>query len=190
MPVVRNGLPQSTKISLVAFSSWAKVQKSISKGQYSDAWFWLYLFILGTTWTQEIVWQVLHGGRIDYRRIDVRIPWIEGMLYPYKENPYKVSSVDMIEKMFESFPSPRVFKSHLRYQLIPKATDKTRKPCYIYAMRSPKDTAVSLSPLSLHSRYKSSVVLGNVLWPVHKRGRLGALSHFSLLVKLKSWSTK
>lgn len=73
----------------------------------------------------------------------MRIPWIEGMLYPYKENPYKVSSVDMIEKMFESFPSPRVFKSHLRYQLIPKATDKTRKPCYIYVMRNPKDTAVS-----------------------------------------------
>ena len=49
----------------------------------------------------------------------------------------------MIEKMFESFPSPRVFKSHLRYQLIPKATDNTRKPRYIYVMRNPKDTAVS-----------------------------------------------
>ncbi|KAJ7336539.1 hypothetical protein OS493_011749 [Desmophyllum pertusum] len=67
----------------------------------------------GTTWTQEIVWQILHDDRKDYRRIDVRIPWLEGMLYPYKENPYKVSTADMIEKMFESFPSPRVFKSHL-----------------------------------------------------------------------------
>lgn len=103
----------------------------------------MYLFVLGTTWTQEIVWQILHDGRIDYRRIDVRIPWIEGMLYSYKENPYKVSTVDMIEKMFESFPSPRVFKSHLRYHLIPKAADKTRKPRYIYVMRNPKDTAVS-----------------------------------------------
>ena len=74
----------------------------------------------------------------------MRIPWIEGMLYPtYKENPYKVSTVDMIEKMFESFPSPRVFKSHLRYQLIPKAPDKTSKPHYIYVLRNPKDTAVS-----------------------------------------------
>lgn len=49
----------------------------------------------------------------------------------------------MIEKMFESFPSPRVFKSHLRYQLIPKARDKATKPRYIYVMRNPKDTAVS-----------------------------------------------
>lgn len=73
----------------------------------------------------------------------MRIPWMEGMLYPYKENPYKVSTVDMIEKMFESFPSPRVFKSHLRYHLIPKAADKTGKPRYIYVMRNPKDTAVS-----------------------------------------------
>jgi len=103
----------------------------------------MYLFVLGTTWTQEIVWQILHDGRIDYRRIDVRIPWIEGMLFPYKENPYKVSTVDMIEKMFESFPSPRVFKSHLRYHLIPKAANKTRKPRYIYVMRNSKDTAVS-----------------------------------------------
>ena len=85
--------------------------------------------------------------------------------FPCKENPYKVSTVDMIEKMFESFPSlPHVFKSHPCYQLIPKAPDKTRKLCYIYAMRNHKDTAVSfLSPLSLHSRFKRSAFLGSVL---------------------------
>ena len=65
------------------------------------------------------------------------------MLTPYQENPYRVSSPEMIEKLFESFPSPRVFKSHLVYHLIPQAPDGVPKPRYIYVMRNPKDTAVS-----------------------------------------------
>ena len=65
------------------------------------------------------------------------------MLYSYKENPYRATSAKMIENMFESFPSPRVFKSHLTYELIPKPHDKNAEPRYIYVMRNPKDTAVS-----------------------------------------------
>lgn len=52
----------------------------------------------------------------------------------------------MIEKMFECFPSPRVFKSHLPYDLVPKGCGQAAKPQarYIYVMRNPKDVAVSL----------------------------------------------
>ena len=97
----------------------------------------------GTTWTQEIVWQIIHNGKIDYRRLDVRMPWIDGMVHPRPFNPYYASCPLMIERIFESFPSPRVFKTHLPYDLVPKARDQATKPCYIYVMRNPKDTAVS-----------------------------------------------
>lgn len=100
----------------------------------------------GTTWTQEIVWQIINDGKIDYRPLHVRMPWVDGMPFAQTENPYLVTSAEMIEKMFECFPSPRVFKSHLPYDLVPKACGQAAKPQarYIYVMRNPKDVAVSL----------------------------------------------
>ena len=90
-----------------------------------------------------MVWQIIHGGNIDYRRLDVRIPWLDGMLHPMLHNPYYASSPLMIERLFESFPAPRVFKTHLPYDLVPKPCDQATKPRYICVMRNPKDTAVS-----------------------------------------------
>lgn len=71
------------------------------------------------------------------------MPWLDGMLLPFPENPYSATSPVMIERMFESFPSPRVFKTHLPYDLVPKPCDQATKPRYIYVMRNPKDVAVS-----------------------------------------------
>ena len=90
-----------------------------------------------------MVWQIIHSGNIDYRRLDVRMPWLDGMLHPMLHNPYFASSPVMIERLFESFPAPRVFKTHLSYDLVPKPRDQATKPRYIYVMRNPKDTAVS-----------------------------------------------
>ena len=90
-----------------------------------------------------MVWQIIHGGNIDYRRLDVRMPWLDGMLHPMPHNPYYASSPLMIKRLFESFPQPRVFKTHLPYDLVPKTCDQATKPRYIYVMRNPKDTAVS-----------------------------------------------
>jgi len=97
----------------------------------------------GTTWTQEIVWQIINNGKIDYRRLDVRMPWIDGMLSRLSSSPYQARSPEMIQNLFESFPSPRVFKTHLPYDLVPKPHNQDTKPHYIYIMRNPKDTAVS-----------------------------------------------
>lgn len=102
------------------------------------------LLITGTTWTQEIVWQIIHNGKVDYRPLHVRMPWIDGMPYDTAENPYPVTSAGMMEKMFESFPTPRVFKTHLPYDLVPKAHGQAYKARYIYVIRNPKDAAVSL----------------------------------------------
>ena len=90
-----------------------------------------------------MVWQIIHGGNIDYRRLDVRMPWLDGMLHQMPYNPYNASSPLMIERLFESFPAPRVFKTHLPHDLVPKPRDEATKPRYIYVMRNPKDTAVS-----------------------------------------------
>ena len=111
---------------------------------------------VGTTWTQEMVWQIIYDGNIDNRRLDVRMPWLDGMLHPMPHNPYYATSPLMIERLFESFPAPRVFKTHLPYDLVPKPRNKAAKPRYIYVMRNPKDTAVSfyhhhqLHPITTH----------------------------------------
>jgi len=62
---------------------------------------------------------------------------------PLKSYPYTVNDVESIEKMFNSFLAPRVFKTHLRYDMVPKGHDEATKPRYIYVMRNPKDAFVS-----------------------------------------------
>ena len=89
------------------------------------------------------MWQILHDGKIDYRRLDIRVPFIEGMILSHKPFPYVVKDAESMEKMFDSFPCPRVFKTHLTYGLVPKGQDEATKPRYIYVMRNPKDAAVS-----------------------------------------------
>lgn len=100
--------------------------------------------IAGSSWTQEIVWEILHDGKIDDRPLDERMPLIEGMILALKSYPYITKDAKSIKEMFESLPVPRVFKTHLTYELIPKGVDQTTKPRYIYVMRNPKDVLVSI----------------------------------------------
>ena len=73
------------------------------------------------------------------------MPWIDAMIVPVPGvTPYPARTPDMIQKMFESFPSRRVFKTHLPYDLVPQPCDQATKPHHIYVMRNPKDNAVSL----------------------------------------------
>jgi len=125
----------------------------------------------GTTWTQEIVWQVIHDGKIDYRRLDVRVLWIDGMLSPLPEHPYPARTPEMIQKLFESFPSPRVLKTHLPYDLVPQPRDQATKPRHIYVMRNPKDTAVSwyhhylsFAPMLSWNEFFEKFIRGEVLY--------------------------
>ena len=66
------------------------------------------------------------------------------MIMPMPHVIYPARTPDMIQKMFESFPSPRVFKTHLPYDLVPKPRDEATNPRHIYVMRNPKDNAVSM----------------------------------------------
>jgi hypothetical protein len=79
----------------------------------------------GTTLVQMILYQLLTDGEMDFAHIQEWSPFYESRIQ------------DGLS--FEDFPSPRVFKSHLYYKLIPKG------PCkYIYVVRNGKDVAVSV----------------------------------------------
>lgn len=78
----------------------------------------------GTTWIQMILYQLTTNGNMNIPHISAIIFWFERLLINKKE--------------FERLPGPRIFKSHLPYNLIPKG------PCkYIYLYRDGRDVAVS-----------------------------------------------
>jgi hypothetical protein len=78
----------------------------------------------GTTLTQMILYQILTDGEIDFEHINEWSPHFED----------RISQRQNVEHL----PSPRVLKSHLDYQSIPKGACK-----YIYVVRNGKDTAIS-----------------------------------------------
>ena len=93
----------------------------------------------GTTWTQQIVKLLRNGGQPDEVLLDRSIPWLEvldcelGKKLGYTSD--MVTSSDAL--------SPRVFKSHLSYDLVPGGLPHTTPAKYIYVMRNPKDACVS-----------------------------------------------
>lgn len=86
----------------------------------------------GTTWVQEIVWQIYHNGEVNSKRIEDRVPFLE------EATNSKASQPDIT-----SLPSPRLIKTHLSYEAIPKGVNEETTCKYIYVARNPKDTAVS-----------------------------------------------
>ncbi|XP_055708846.1 luciferin sulfotransferase-like [Phlebotomus papatasi] len=94
----------------------------------------------GTTWTQEMVWQICND--LDYEKgnsteLNERFPFFEfAAIVHDKYN--MMDTLPVVEKM----PSPRLIKSHLPAPLLPKDI-WTVKPKIIYVARNAKDTAVS-----------------------------------------------
>ncbi len=78
----------------------------------------------GTTWMQMILYQLTTDGNMGFPHIAEYCPWFERSL--------------RAAQGFENRPSPRIFKSHLPYQKIPKGPGK-----YIYVARAGKDVAIS-----------------------------------------------
>jgi len=76
----------------------------------------------GTTWMQMILYQLTTDGNMDFPHVSQVSPWFE-----------RAASRGV---NLETYPSPRVFKSHLRYKWIPKGK-------YVYVARNGKDVAVS-----------------------------------------------
>lgn len=80
----------------------------------------------GTTWVQQIVHGLRTRGDMNFDEITSVIPWIE-MAYDL--------GMDLNQPQVAS---PRAFKSHLSWELVPKGAR------YLYVMRDPKDVVVSM----------------------------------------------
>ena len=124
---------------------------------YLNSCRFLLSFTAGSTWTQEIVWQILRDGKIDRRRLDERVPFVEEIILDVKSYHSSVMDAKSAEKVFTSFSEPRVFKTHIPYCLVPKGSDEANKPRYIYVMRNPKDVFVSLYHHSCNMPYVAEI---------------------------------
>ena len=88
----------------------------------------------GTTWMQQIVYQMVSGGNESFDEISAVVPWIE--------------RAHFLKQDLEAMPAPRVLKTHFSYKEIPKGPGK-----YIFVMRDGKDVAVSF--------YQFLIAIGN-----------------------------
>ena len=94
----------------------------------------------GTTWTQQIVKLLRNGGKKDDVIVDRAIPWLEVLESDFGSaintyTPDMATSSDVL--------SPRVFKSHFPYELVPGGLPHTTPAKYIVVLRNPKDVCVS-----------------------------------------------
>lgn len=87
-------------------------------------------FLLGTTWLQEILWQLYNNGEKSSRKIFDRVPMLE-----------RGTSPDRLD--ITTLPSPRLLHTHLTYDVIPKGDRDETRCKYICIARNPKDVAVS-----------------------------------------------
>ncbi|KAJ7351135.1 hypothetical protein OS493_036337 [Desmophyllum pertusum] len=118
----------------------------------------------GTTWVQEIVWQIFNDGNVNSETIFQRVPFLE-----------TANNLHIPQPDIKTLPSPRILKTHLPYDVIPKGANKDTRCKYIYIARNPKDTVVSFfnftASLTSHNGYNGPwefyfklFIEGNVGW--------------------------
>ena len=89
--------------------------------------------VSGTTWVQEIIWELYHGPDA----ADTRTESFEGKLFPWIDHK---DAIDQINNM----PPPRLFKTHFNGTFFRRQLEgKSPCPKIIYIMRNPKDNIVS-----------------------------------------------
>ncbi|NJL26852.1 MAG: sulfotransferase domain-containing protein [Thermoanaerobaculia bacterium] len=113
----------------------------------------------GTTWMQMIVYQLTSDGAMDFPHISVKSPHLE-------------EDFMAREGRFDDMPSPRVFKTHLRYDDMLRGDGK-----YIYVVRNGMSVA-----LSYYHHYRSYKLFGGSFDEFFNRymaGRVGYGSWFS-----------
>ena len=93
------------------------------------------LFIVsfsGTTWLQEITWQIYNGGKTSSEPIGHRVQFLDEAKY-----------LGITQPDITTQPSPRLIKTHQPYHTIPKGASDATVCKYIYVARNPKDVVVS-----------------------------------------------
>lgn len=102
----------------------------------------------GTTWTMNIVYQLINGGTPDFRDIYEEVPWIEFLSHPGQ--PHQ-EVLDRVAAMPSS--RRRAFKSHSAPPELPFLSSGSGKDVkYIVVFRNPEEALVSFWPfLAKHS---------------------------------------
>jgi hypothetical protein len=96
----------------------------------------------GTTWTMNIVYQLLTGGDADFTDIYGEVPWIELVTRPGMP---REEMLDRIERMPRT--RPRAFKTHGEPGVLPYlAADASPRVRYVVVMRNPEEALVSMKP--------------------------------------------
>eukprot|EP00094_Tigriopus_californicus_P011304 TCALIF_10911-PA protein Name:"Similar to SULT1E1 Estrogen sulfotransferase (Homo sapiens)" AED:0.09 eAED:0.09 QI:179/0.5/0.6/1/1/1/5/82/273 len=111
-------------------------------------WFICLATILGTTWTQEMVWNIVHKLDFDTAKkvtLDDRVPYFE--LSSIVGEAVTDEFEDSLKKVKEITVDPRIIKTHLSFDMLPnqimEKQAKVRRASVIYVTRNPRDTAVS-----------------------------------------------
>jgi len=102
----------------------------------------------GTTWTMNIVHQLLMGGTEDFRDIYEEVPWIEFLGYPGQSHQDVINRVDAMPTSRR-----RAFKSHSAPPQLPFMKSGSEQDVkYIVVFRNPEEALVSFRPfLEKHS---------------------------------------
>ncbi|XP_076035141.1 sulfotransferase 1C2-like isoform X2 [Oratosquilla oratoria] len=101
----------------------------------------------GTTWTQEILWNMVHNPNIDSpaaeEAVNGRSPYLDNpMLKQFAELCPGANPADGIEiQRVAAMPGIRIFKTHLTFPLLPPDLLDTTK--VVYVGRNPKDMCIS-----------------------------------------------
>ena len=88
----------------------------------------------GTTWVQQIVKLIRSNGKDDGKTIDMAVPWLLEANSDVYSHPIDV----------DAMPSPRAFKAHMPFEMMPGGLPSTSPAKYIYVARNPKDVCTSL----------------------------------------------
>lgn len=97
----------------------------------------------GTTWTMNIVHQLLNGGTTDFEDIYAEVPWIEFLSYPGQSFQ---EALDRIESMPTA--QRRAFKTHSCPPVVPffQEDGSEKKIKYLVVFRNPEEALVSFRP--------------------------------------------
>jgi len=85
----------------------------------------------GTTWMQQILYQMRSGGDPDFDTIDAVVPWLE--------RPREGKSWQQVLEDYDALPRPRLFKTHCTADQTPGIGTAS----IILTLRDPRDCCVS-----------------------------------------------
>ena len=85
----------------------------------------------GTTWMQQILYQMRSGGDTDFDNIDTVVPWLE--------RPRKGKSWRQVLDDYDTLPRPRLFKTHCTAEQTPGIGTAS----IILTVRDPRECCVS-----------------------------------------------